>query len=153
MSSVPQFDIGTHAMNSLPSHLRDLARQLIAAEVRANEAREHAGARVVAALDTVLSRVAGTEGSRSLLSRAKVLASIEVPWLATVELTYDGGYLRAVERPKEVDVQDHEQGSEALMAHILGLLHTFIGEALMLQLVREAWPDNDLGDIRKDPNP
>ena len=29
----------------------------------------------------------------------------------------------------------------AIIAHLLGLLMTFIGEPLTLRLVREAWPD------------
>jgi hypothetical protein len=38
------------------------------------------------------------------------------------------------------------EAAVGIIAHLLGLLETFIGEPLTLRLVREAWPDVSLGE-------
>jgi hypothetical protein len=49
-----------------------------------------------------------------------------------------GGFEEAAgQQPAEVVAE----GSVALLARLLGLLVTFIGEALTLRLVEEMWPD------------
>ena len=39
------------------------------------------------------------------------------------------------------DTEELEMGGVVLVAHLLGLLATFIGESLTLRLARDAWPD------------
>ena len=61
--------------------------------------------------------------------------------MKTVQVQADatlGGFDDAAgQQPAEVVVE----GSVALLARLLGLLVTFIGEALTLRLVEEMWPD------------
>ena len=38
-------------------------------------------------------------------------------------------------------------GGAAVVAHLLGLLVTFIGEPLTLRLVADAWPDADVNEL------
>jgi hypothetical protein len=83
-----------------------------------------------------LVTLTGIAGFRSLLARALTLAKAQASALNIVQVEPDGSL---------TGLGDHEaQVSEAgvmLIAELLGLLVTFIGEHLMLTLVRDAWPD------------
>ncbi len=46
----------------------------------------------------------------------------------------------------ELHNDEAEEAGVMLIAHLLGLLATFIGESLMLSLVREAWPELPFDD-------
>jgi hypothetical protein len=85
-----------------------------------------------------LSKLAGSSGFRSLLTRSLTLAKAEVPRLGDVRVNPDG----SLEGWSELG--NHNQDAEAgviLIAQLLGLLGTLIGEGLMLSLVLDAWPD------------
>ena len=77
-----------------------------------------------------LARLVGVAGYRSLLSRAVALAKAEVTSLSPVQVQQDGSL--------EGFSGD---GGTAIVAHLLGLLVTFIGEPLTRQLVCDVWPD------------
>jgi len=71
------------------------------------------------------------------------LARAEVPTLegVTVDTEAEGGLrgLRAFALASDAGAA--EAGLTALLAHVIGLLSTFIGEDLALRLVRETWPE------------
>jgi hypothetical protein len=121
--------------------IRELAQRLLAYEVGSDRpAGENlpALAFAVEKLRRPLVTLAGIAGFRSLLARALTLAKEQVTGLSSVRIEADGSL--------EVggDLGDHDQVAEAgvmLIAQLLGLLATFIGESLMLRLVRDAWPD------------
>lgn len=121
--------------------IRELARWLVAYEVaRDTRAQVNSPALVLAVekLRRPLVTFAGIAGFHSLLTRALTLAKAQVPGLSTVQIEADGS-LEGVS-----DLGKHDQVAEAgvmLVAQLLGLLVTFIGESLMLSLVRDAWPD------------
>ena len=52
-----------------------------------------------------------------------------------------GGRLRSPSGAFLRHSREAGQGAEVLVAELLGLLVTLIGETLTLSLVREAWPD------------
>lgn len=137
-------------MDTPPPTTRELARRLLAASHTASDS-SHApvrGAMLVSdRLRVSLTRFAGADGFTSLLRRALVLASVEVPSLQNVKVGADG-HLDGLEKiaahadngsGRAVGVQG--EAAVAILAHLLGLLVTFIGEPLTLRLVREAWPD------------
>jgi hypothetical protein len=100
--------------------------------------------RVCEKLRLPLARLAGAAGFRSLLSRAVAMAKAEVPSLAAAQVRADGS-LEGLDGPGPD--QDAGAGGEAgvvVVAQLLGLLVTFIGEPLTLRLVRDAWPDASL---------
>jgi hypothetical protein len=74
-----------------------------------------------------------------LLSRALARATVEAPSLQALHLTADGALIfdsaSTPPDPKKLD-----DGSVILVAELLGLLNAFIGEALTVQFLREAWP-------------
>ena len=53
----------------------------------------------------------------------------------------------------EVHLTDAEiaEGEAVLVAQLIGLLVTFIGEALTLHLLHEAWPQAPLGGLYSGP--
>jgi hypothetical protein len=134
-------------MDTPPSLMRELSRRLLAASQTASDQHVHEAAVVSEKLRIPLTRFAGAEGFASLLRRALVLASAEVPSLQSITVGPEGR-LEGFEQ-LAADTGTAAGGSEAaiaITAHFLGLLVTFIGEPLTLRLVREAWPDNSLDE-------
>jgi hypothetical protein len=131
-------------MSTAPPETRDFARRLIAREAARDKPPVMGGSaavRVCEKLRLPLARLAGTEGFRSLLSRAVALARAEVPSLDAVVVRADGS-LEGLDGAG--DGRDAGAGGEAgvvVVARLLGLLVTFIGEPLTLGLVRDAWPE------------
>ena len=57
------------------------------------------------------------------------------------------GSLAGLSPDDGLDQDERADGEVVLVAHILGLLVTFIGEALMLRMVNDAWPKARLDDL------
>ena len=128
--------------------MRNLPQRMLAAEAastRAPHANVHEAVRVCEKLRISLTRFAGSDGFTALLQRALALARAEVPSLETVTLKPDGS-LEGLEKLAADAANSGAQAAIALIAHLLGLLETFIGERLTLRLVREAWPDESLSE-------
>lgn len=141
-SSDPSSEMSLMSMASPDT--RDLARRIIAIESARDEssgASAVGAVRVCDRLRAPLARLAGVAGFRSLLSRAVSLAKAEIPSLNSVHVREDGsleGYNGAGFCPP---AGPGDAGGAAIVAHLLGLLVTFIGEPLTRQLVRDVWPD------------
>src|SRR5687767_9219455 len=111
--------------------MREFAQRLIAYEARGNKSSWPNGpgafGGVVEKLRRPLASLTGTGGFRSLLSRALALASAEARWLRAVHIKADG----SLECPAEMAQLDKEEVGHVevvLVAQLLGLLVTFIGE-------------------------
>lgn len=128
--------------------LRTAAERLLGLEARAREDRAAtlpAAARVAERLRRVLAPLLGAAGFRALVVRAVALAKREVPELSGVVDEADGSLSGL-----GVDQLDNDtlaDGEVVVVAHILGLLVTFVGVALMLRLVSDAWPKASLNEI------
>jgi hypothetical protein len=121
-----------------------IAKRLMAEELRLGGSSDTAGRaafRVCEKLRPPLSRLIGVLGFRSLFSRALTLARAEVPWLGGAEIAADGVVGLSVEMQAQLDSGEAARGGIALIAQLLGLLVTFIGEALTLRLVQNVWPE------------
>lgn len=121
----------------------DLASRLVAEEMHrggADLAPLRAALRVCERLRLPLSTYAGAAGFRSLLSRALSLAKTEEPWLAGLELKADGTLQPSAAAEEQIATEKAARAGAALVAQLLGLLVTFIGEALTLRLVHDVWP-------------
>ena len=130
-------------MNTTPPAIQDLARRLIALEAEREPSDGPAGAAVRACekLRIPLTRLVGVAGFCSLLSRALAMAKAEAPSLDAARVRPDGSLEGLAGMGP---AQDAEAGA-VVVAQLLGLLVTFIGEHLTLPLVREAWPDAPVG--------
>jgi hypothetical protein len=127
---------------NVPSpQIRELAQRLLAYEIaRDNDAKANTSALALVAekLRRPLVTLTGIAGFRSLLARALTLAKAQAPGLSTLQIEPDGSLAGFG------DVSNQDQVAEAgvmLVAELLRLLVTFIGERLTLTLLRDAWPD------------
>lgn len=128
---------------SLPES-RHLAQRLLAYEAVAGESSEPAESaafRVCAKLRRPLTTLAGVAGFRSLLSRALTLARAEAPSLSAVQVAADGSVKGLDELASQTDKEQARDGGVILIAQLIGLLRTFIGEGLTLRLVQDVWPE------------
>ena len=117
---------------------RNLAERLLAYEAAAgknSEPTESAAFRVCEKLRQPLCSLAGVAGFRSLLSRALALARAEGPGLSAVQVGADGSLKGLDELGPERDKDMSNEGGALLVAQLLGLLLTFIGETMTSRLV------------------
>jgi hypothetical protein len=124
--------------------LRTAAARLLALEAVAG-IRGPATARVNAKFRQVLSTLLGAAGFRALLARALTLAKAEAPELSAVQVQADGSLEGFT--TNDGGKRRFTDGEVVLLAHLLGLLVTFVGEALMLRLVNDAWPKARFDDL------
>lgn len=130
--------------------MRTLAERLIAYEARGNKSsgtKTSAAFQVGEKLRPTLAALMGNIGFRALLSRALTLANAEVPWLRGVRVKADGTLEDLDEFEARVDPGEIAEGNVVLLAQLLELLVAFIGEDLVLRLVREVWPKLSLNGL------
>lgn len=128
---------------------RELAIRLIAyesVEGAGSEPTEPAFVRVYEKLRRHLCVLAGIAGFQSLASRALTLARSEASGLSAVQITADGCLHGFGEADPQLSNHEAAEREVILIAQLLGLLFTFIGEALTLQLVLDVWPETDLNN-------
>ena len=121
--------------------------------MRADARRVDDTVRVCEKLQGVLTAFAGAAGFRSLLTRALTLAKAQNPLLAGVSVQEDGSLaghetLPAPPINARKKKSGNGSGGQFLVAQLLDLLTILIGEPLMLQLVRSAWPGASPGETR-----
>jgi hypothetical protein len=122
---------------------RELAQRLLVqegAETIPSMENIHAVSRVCDKLRQPFATLAGVAGFRSLLARALTLAKRESPDLGGWEIKLDGSL--------EGLSGETAQLGAVLIAHLIGLMITFIGESLTLRLLHDVWPDM-LGSEKK----
>ena len=123
-----------------PQKTRDLARSLFACEADASTTSLHtepATVRVYERLRRQLGAPVGTDGFQALASRALALAKSESPRLSAVQITANGGLLGLGEVEPQTDADDDGEVGIILIAQLLGLFLTFLGEATTLRLIED----------------
>lgn len=129
--------------DSAPPELKAFARQLLACEAALGNpagAKESSAFRACEKLRGPLCKLVGVGGFRSLLSRALALAGEDAPMLRALHIRADGA-LEGLET--DLDPREAAAAEVVLMAQITGLLVTFIGPTLTLQLLLDIWPNID----------
>lgn len=122
----------------------DCARQLLAYEAALHKASANGVSlvsRVLDALQPPLVTLAGLNSWCVLLVRALALATARAPGLTPVKVRDDGelvGYPPGRQEERETGI--------ALIAHLLGLLASFIGEGAMLRILAGIWPGVTISD-------
>ena len=130
--------------------MRDLAELLIAYESsgkKSSATKIAAVFPVIARLRPHLAGLMGNTGFLALLLRAQARAERDVPSLRAVEVKADGSLHMPDESAAQIDPENGVEGGVVLLAQLLGLLATFIGEHLTLRLVGEIWPKLPLNDL------
>ncbi len=121
-----------------------LSQRLIAHELRSaagDGEAARAAFRVCEGLRRQLCALAGVAGYRALIARALALARGRSPWLAEAKIETDGTITFPADIATRIADAEFARGGLLLVAELLGLLSTLIGETLTLRLVSNAWPD------------
>jgi hypothetical protein len=125
----------------LPPHkTRELARSLVASEADATTTSLHsepATVRVYKRLRRQLGAPVGIDGFQALASRALALAKSESPQLSTVQVTPNGGLRGLGEVESQMTADEDGEAGIILIAQLLGLFLTLLGEATTLRLIED----------------
>jgi hypothetical protein len=133
-----------------PPTLKELAKRLLADEATARKrpgGNDSAAFRVVEKVRQPLGQLLGIAGFRALFSRALALANEEVPWLRALHIKSDGSLEGLGELEANLDEDGIVGGELILVARLLELLITFIGSALTLRIIQDAWPKATFDDL------
>jgi hypothetical protein len=127
---------------------RDLAERLLAHEAAFDHTRRNDSSdtcHVCEKLRRSLERLLGPDAYSSLAARALALAKLEAPILASVQVTESGA----------IDGLTGEavSANNILVAQLIGLMETFIGETVTLWLVDDIWPSLPTANASVGPNP
>jgi hypothetical protein len=129
--------------------MRDLAHRLLTYEADAGNGSRPTGSPTIRVYEKLRhSRVefVGASGFQSLATRALTLTRPEATGLDGLRIAQNG----SLEGLGEVDTQsDMNRAADVgilLIARLLGLLRIFLGEALTLSLLRNAWPGEVFDD-------
>jgi hypothetical protein len=125
---------------SPPQKTRDLARSLVAREADASKTSlqtEPATLRVYERLRRQLGAPVGIDGFQVLASRALALAKAKSPRLSAVELTANGGLRGLSEVDSQTTADEDGETGIILIAELLGLFLTFLGEATTMRLIED----------------
>jgi len=125
-----------------PRKTRDLARSLVASEADASATAlqtKPATVRVYERLRRQLGAPVGTEEFQTLASRALALAKSQSPRLRAVQVMANGELhgLGEVESQKGTGAGEDDEAGVILIAQLLGLFLTFLGEATTLRLIED----------------
>jgi hypothetical protein len=138
-------------MSRAPAHHRNLAERLVAHETSGDNSSESDPLSAFRAIDKLrphLVTLQGNIGFRSLVSRSIAVAGEETRWLRAVHVKSDGSLSGLKEELLEqVGPEQFYEGGVALLAQLLTLLFSLIGEDLTLQLAHEVWPDLPLDKL------
>jgi hypothetical protein len=131
-----------------PKKTRDLASSLVASEADACTASlqtQPATVRVYERLRRQLGSPMGVDGFQSLASRALALAKSQSPRLGAVQVTANG-VLRGFDEVESQSGTDEDgEAGVILIAQLLGLFLTFLGEATTLRLIEDLRLQVDAG--------
>ena len=123
-----------------PKKARELARSLVASEADASATSlrtEPATVRVYERLRRHLGSAVGVDGFHALASRALALAKSESPRLSAVQVTANGGLRGLGEAESQTNADEEGEAGIILIAQLLGLFLTFLGEATTLRLIED----------------
>lgn len=118
--------------------LRTYAEKLIDDEMSRNASSKSNPAAVFVVIEKLspqFSPLMGAAGFRALLLRALVLATAEVDWLGELHVGKDGSFEGLNELQTQPNPKEIVDGGIVLLARLLGLLVTLIGEDLTLRLL------------------
>jgi hypothetical protein len=131
-----------------PKKTRDLARNLVARESDSSTTSlqtEPASVRVYERLRRQLGAPVGTDGFQSLATRALALARSESPRLRAVQVTANGGLRGLGEIGPQTDPDEDGEAGIILIAQLLGLFLTLLGEATTLRLIEDLRLQAEIG--------
>jgi hypothetical protein len=131
-----------------PKKTRDLARSLVAREANSSASTlqtEPASVRVYERLRRQLGAPVGVGGFQTLASRALTMARSESPQLRSVQLTANGALRGLGEVESKTNPDEEGEAGIILIAQLLGLFLTLLGEATTLRLIEDIRLQTEIG--------
>src|ERR1035438_10474454 len=123
-----------------PQKTHDLVRRLVASEADAAAISLHTEPAVVRVYERLCRRLCapvGVDGFQALASRALALAKSQSPRLSAVQVTANGGLRGLGEVESQSGTDEDGEAGIILIAQLLGLFLTFLGEATTLRLIED----------------
>jgi len=123
-----------------PKKTRDLALSLVAREADASKSSlqsQPATVRVYDRLRRQLGSPVGADGFQAVASRALALAKSQTPRLNSVQVTANGDLRGFGEVESQANANEDGEAGIILIAQLLGLFLTFLGEATTLRLIED----------------
>jgi hypothetical protein len=126
--------------------LLEIARRVMKAEAGSTPATATAAGEALqgscGALYRILETAMGASGLHALIQRAIQITSRDYPWLAAVTpgKAADCALAGLPEAAGQRELEEVSEAYTALLATLIWLLITLIGEDLTLRFVRHAWP-------------
>ena len=131
-------------MNRVTPKLRVYAERFIADAMIRNASaklKPTAAFALIEKLGPHFGALMGAAGFHALLSRALLLARAEIAWLGELHVKADGSFEGLNELEAQAKPEEISDAGIVLLARLLGLLVTLIGDELTLQLLSNV---NDL---------
>ncbi len=123
-----------------PKQTRDLASSLVAREAETGTTSLHAEPATLRVYDRLrrqFSAPVGADAFQVLASRALALAKSESRRLSAVQITVDGGLRGLGEIESRAATDEDGEAGVLLIAQLLGLFVSFLGEATTLRLIED----------------
>jgi CheY-like chemotaxis protein len=129
------------------ANLTSLAKNILAIESLTGRIGENTPTifRVCDKMRNPIQNLAGETGFRSILARALILSKPEVPWLFPVKISIGGFFEGLALAEEKLTPLEISRGETIMVAQILGLLFTFLGESMTYVLLQ----DSHLGNQSK----
>jgi hypothetical protein len=127
-------------MNKYPSRIQYIVENFLLLESRElNQAIESilVAMQVFEKLKKPLTLLSGDAGFQSLLSRSLSLAQEDEPRLQQIKTNKAGSIER---RDTTSAIEEFDGCGKTLIVHFLGLLITFVGEDITMQILEDIWP-------------
>ena len=134
-------------MNHATPRMRNFAKYLIVHEGATDDSpltENQATLGVVEKLRPQLEELMGNTGFRALVMHSMARAKDEIPWLGEPQMNPGGSFQAFEQTTVLTDQGQSSEGGAVMLAWFLGLLGSFIGELLTIQLVIEIWPNLSL---------
>jgi two-component system cell cycle response regulator CpdR len=120
--------------------LCNLSRNILACESFARDSGGNGPTifRVCDKLRNPLQNLAGATGFKSILARALMISKSQVGWLSPVKISASGFFEGLVLAEEKLTALEISHGETVLLAQILDLLFTFLGESMTNSLLLDA---------------
>ena len=103
--------------------------------------------RVLDRLRLPLSSFTGTKGFQALIYRALTLTKAEIPRFEPVQLGHHGCLEHLSDIEPRLSAEEAALGEVILIGNMVDLLCNFLGEALALRLIKNAWPEASFDEV------
>ncbi|MDB6025901.1 MAG: hypothetical protein JWM68_2124 [Verrucomicrobiales bacterium] len=137
-------------MSRVTPKIQELAQRIVTYETKASKSPQAKATAVFQLFDELrphLTPLMGSAGYAALLARALAITKAESITLSEVQVKADGTLDGFDKLHVQIGPEEILNNMTLMLAHLLSLLVTFIGEDLTLRLLSEGWPKLSLMNL------